>query len=110
MVPPGEPRSYYGEPVLATPVWSPEIPLYFFTGGVAGAAAPLAFFAHGSGNHVLAQRAALVALAGAAVSPPLLIKDLGKPIRFLYMLRVFKVTSPMSVGSWILTGSGPPPR
>lgn len=107
MVPPGQPRSYYGEPVLATPVWAPEIPAYFFAGGVAGAAAPLAFFAHSSGNDVLARRAAMVALTGALVSPPLLIKDLGKPIRFLYMLRVFKVTSPMSVGSWILAAFGP---
>src|SRR4029077_8295803 len=38
--------------------------------------------------------------------PPLLSSDLGRPERFLNMLRVFKVTSPMSVGSWILLASG----
>lgn len=106
MVPPGEPRSYYGEPVIAEPVWTPEIPLYFFAGGIAGAAAPLALLARSAGNETLARRAAAVALAGAVVSPPLLISDLGKPSRFLYMLRVFKVTSPMSVGSWILSAFG----
>src|SRR5207237_1114238 len=40
------------------------------------------------------------------VSPILLISDLGRPERFLNMFRVFKVTSPMSVGSWILGASG----
>jgi formate-dependent nitrite reductase membrane component NrfD len=30
--------------------------------------------------------------------------DLGKPERFLNMLRVVKPTSPMSIGSWILSG------
>jgi formate-dependent nitrite reductase membrane component NrfD len=34
-----------------------------------------------------------------------LIADLGRPERFLNMLRVFKVTSPMSVGSWILSAT-----
>ncbi|HET9103461.1 MAG TPA: NrfD/PsrC family molybdoenzyme membrane anchor subunit [Solirubrobacteraceae bacterium] len=104
MVPPGEPRSYYGQPVLAKPVWSKEIPLYFWVGGIAGASAPLALVASLSGNDELARRAQGAALAGALISPVLLIKDLGKPMRFFNMLRVFKVTSPMSVGSWILSG------
>jgi hypothetical protein len=58
------------------------------------------------GNKELARRAWLNALVGVSVSPPLLISDLGKPTRFLNMLRMFKVSSPMSVGSWILAGSG----
>ena len=106
MVPPVEPRSYYGQPVLAKPVWSKEIPLYFWVGGVAGASAPLALVASLRGNDELARRAQGAALAGAVISPVLLIKDLGKPVRFFNMLRVFKVTSPMSVGSWILSGFG----
>jgi hypothetical protein len=40
-----------------------------------------------------------------ALSPALLTSDLGRPARFVNMLRMFKVTSPMSVGSWILSGS-----
>ena len=58
------------------------------------------------GNDVLARRAWAVALAGGGVSPALLIADLGRPERFLNMLRVFKVTSPMSVGSWVLSAFG----
>lgn len=106
MVAPGEPRSYYGEPILAKPVWHPMIPFYFWIGGMAGAAAPLGFLARVRGNDALARRAVLVALGGSVVSPVLLIWDLGKPSRFLNMLRVFKVTSPMSVGSWILSAYG----
>jgi hypothetical protein len=98
--------SYYGRPVIKEPVWTPEIPAYFFAGGMAGASAGLAYMAELTGNDVLARRAWAVALTGIAVSPPLLISDLGVPSRFLNMLRMFKVTSPMSVGSWILSGSG----
>jgi DMSO reductase anchor subunit len=106
MVPRAEPRSYYGRPVIKAPVWKPEIPWYFFAGGMAGASAAQALAADVTGNRELARRAWLVALAGVAVSPPLLISDLGRPERFFNMLRVFKVTSPMSVGSWVLGAMG----
>jgi len=105
-VPRADWRSYYGRPVLKEPVWKPEIPFYFFTGGVGGASAGLAFVAGLRGNEELARRAWACALAGVGASPVLLISDLGKSSRFLNMLRLFKVTSPMSVGSWLLTASG----
>jgi hypothetical protein len=95
-------RSYYGRPVIKQPVWTWEIPWYFFTGGLAGGSATLAAMAGAAGNRELARRAWPVALAAAAVSPGLLVSDLGRPERFLNMLRMFKVTSPMSMGSWIL--------
>ena len=94
--------SYYGRPILKAPVWTWEIPVYFFFGGMAGAAAPFAVVSELRGDGALARRAWLVALAGIAASPPLLISDLGRPERFHHMLRVLKPTSPMSVGSWIL--------
>jgi hypothetical protein len=103
MVPPAEPRSYYGLPVIATPVWKPEVPWYFFAGGMAGGAAPLAAAARLTGNLPLARRASAIAVAGAAVSPVLLITDLGRPERFLHMLRVVKPSSPMNVGTWVLS-------
>jgi formate-dependent nitrite reductase membrane component NrfD len=98
--------SYYGRPVIKEPVWTPEIPIYFFTGGLAGASAGLAFMARLTGRKKLARAATANAFAGVAVSPLLLISDLGVPKRFLNMLRVFKVTSPMSVGSWIISAEG----
>jgi hypothetical protein len=107
VVPKAEPETYYGRPVIKEPVWTKEIPWYFWVGGMAGASAPLATGARLAGNEALGRRAAIVALAGAAISPVLLISDLGRPERFLHMLRMFKVTSPMSVGSWVLAGFGP---
>jgi DMSO reductase anchor subunit len=98
--------SYYGQPVIKEPTWTWEIPVYFFTGGLAGASAGLAYLSELDGNRALARRAWLVSLGAVGASPVFLISDLGKPARFFNMLRVFKVTSPMSVGSWILTGSG----
>lgn len=100
-------RTYYGRPVIKEPVWTWEIPWYFFTGGLAGASSALGAAARTAGNEPLARRARLVALGGAAVSPVLLVMDLGRPERFLNMLRVFKPTSPMSVGTWILSIFGP---
>jgi hypothetical protein len=101
-----EMESYYGRPIVKEPVWKREIPIYFFTGGVAGGCSVLHGVAKLSGNDVLATRALRIAAAMELVSPALLVSDLGRPERFLNMLRVFKVTSPMSVGSWVLALSG----
>jgi Polysulphide reductase, NrfD len=98
--------SYYGRPILKEPVWQPEIPCYFFTGGLAGASSVLHLAARLAGNETLARRTLFVAAAADVLSPVLLVSDLGRPERALNMLRVFKVTSPMSVGSWVLLLSG----
>jgi hypothetical protein len=99
-------RGRYDRPVIKEPVWKPEIPFYFYSGGLAGASAGLAALSELTGNRELARRAWAVALAGGAASPALLIADLGVPSRFLNMLRVLKVSSPMSLGSWMLTAFG----
>lgn len=98
---------YYGHPVVKAPVWKSAIALYFFTGGVAGASSTLAFAAGLAGNRRLARSALLASVAGVAASGPLLVVDLGRPGRFINMLRVAKPTSPMSVGSWVLTAFAP---
>jgi len=103
---PDSASSYYGQPVIKEPVWTWEIPCYLFTGGLAGASAGLALLGGVRDNETLARRAWSVAMFGVTASPVLLIMDLGKPMRFLNMLRMLKVTSPMSVGSWILVVSG----
>src|SRR5438270_6044315 len=97
-------RGYYGLPFLKEPVWTWEVPAYFFVGGAAGAAAVLGAAAQLTGaDRDLVSDARWIAAAGSALSAPLLIGDLGRPERFLNMLRVFKVQSPMSVGAWTLT-------
>jgi len=101
-----EDDSYYGRPILKEPVWAPEIPFYFFFGGIAGASSLLHLGARVTGNEKLARRSLLVGAVADVISPALLVSDLGRPERFLNMFRVFKVTSPMSVGSWVLLVSG----
>ncbi len=96
---------YYGIPLLKEPPWTWEIPLYFFVGGAAGAAAVIGAIADYTGaDHELVRHARWIAAAGSVISPALLIADLGRPERFLAMLRVFKPQSPMSVGVWTLLG------
>ena len=105
----GEGPSYYGLPVLKEPVWKWYIPAYFFSGGLAGACAVLAAAAQAArvpGTSALVRRCRLVASASVFASTGLLVADLGRPSRFLYMLRVFRPTSPMNMGTWILTGFG----
>jgi hypothetical protein len=103
MVEPAEFRSYYGRPILKEPAWKqPDVPLYLFLGGMAGASASMAALAGLTGRPELARMGKLVASAGSLASVVALVHDLGKPSRFLHMLRVLKPTSPLSVGSWIL--------
>jgi DMSO reductase anchor subunit len=98
--------SYEHRPYLKAPVWKPEIAWYFWIGGLAGVSAPLALAARLAGNRRLNRNALAAAALGAVVSPVLLIDDLGRPERFFNMLRVFRPTSPMSVGSWVLAAFG----
>jgi len=94
---------YYGQPIVKPPVWTWQIGLYLFVGGTAGMSAVLALAALVTGRpRQLVSAALTVALSGAIISPLLLIWDLGRPARFLNMLRVFKWRSAMSVGVWTL--------
>jgi polysulfide reductase-like protein len=98
---------YHDLPLLKKPVWTWEVPLYFFVGGTAGAAAMIGVAADlGGAKRTLVRDARRVAFGGAVLSTPLLIADLGRPERFLNMLRVFKPRSPMSVGAWTLAVFG----
>ena len=90
---------------MKQPPWTWEIPLYFFVGGAAGAAAVVGAIADYTGaDRKLVREARWIAAAGSVLSPALLISDLGRPMRFLNMMRVFKPQSPMSVGVWTLLG------
>jgi hypothetical protein len=98
---------YYGQPLLKEPQWTPLVPAYFFVGGATGALGVIGALADVLGDEAeLARKARSLALAGTGLSAALLIADLGKPSRFLNMLRVFKPQSAMSMGSWVLTGFG----
>ena len=108
MVPDAEFRSYYGRPVLKDPAWKTvDVAAYLFLGGLAGASSALAAAAHRAGYDELATVARITAGGAISGSAAALVHDLGRPARFVNMLRVFKVTSPMSLGSWLLAVYGP---
>lgn len=108
MVPDAEFRSYYQQPVLNKPVWSaPDIAGYLFLGGLAGASSVVAAVADARGSDRLATVSKTGAAAAATLSLGALVHDLGRPLRFLNMLRVVKVTSPMNLGAWLLAAYAP---
>lgn len=107
LVPDSDFTSYYGRPVLKETVWGPDIPSYLFLGGLAGASSALAAGAQLSGHPELACRAKAGAAGAISLSMVALVHDLGRPARFVNMLRVFKVTSPMSVGTWLVSAYTP---
>lgn len=108
MVPDAEFSSYYGAPVLKKPTWKPlDIAGYLYLGGLAGASSLLAAGGQLTGRPGLAVPAKLGAAGAISLSLAALVHDLGRPSRFLNMLRVFKPTSPMSVGSWLVAGYAP---
>ncbi len=103
MVPDVQFTSYYGKPIVKPPPWEHEVAAYLFLGGVAGGSGLLAAGAQLTGRTILRRNARLGSMAAVTLGGIALVKDLGRPDRFYNMLRTFKVTSPMSVGSWILT-------
>ncbi|WP_183154388.1 NrfD/PsrC family molybdoenzyme membrane anchor subunit [Streptomyces shenzhenensis] len=108
MVPEAQFSSYYGRPILKKPVWAPlDIAGYLYLGGLSGASSLLAAGGHVTGRPALARSAKLAAAGGISLSLVALVHDLGRPVRFLNMLRVFKPTSPMNLGSWLLAGYVP---
>src|SRR3954452_1821750 len=104
MVPKAEFASYYGRPIVKKPVWKElDIAGYLFTGGIAAGSAVIGAGADLTGRPALRRNARVAALAAVGVSGAALVQDLGVPSRFHHMLRVAKPTSPMSVGTWILS-------
>jgi hypothetical protein len=104
-----EDPTYYDRPLLHASVWGSTVPLYYYVGGLSGASMALAAAASVVKNEELddlIQRCHMIGFVGTAVSGGLLIYDLGRPSRFLNMLRIFRPTSPMNMGAWILSATG----
>jgi formate-dependent nitrite reductase membrane component NrfD len=107
MVPPATFTSYYGRPIVKPAPWEIDIPAYMFLGGLAAGSSLLAAGADLGNLPELRRVARVGAVAGVAAGTAALIHDLGKPTRFLNMLRTAKPTSPMSIGTWILAAYAP---
>lgn len=98
--------AYYDISLLKSPVWTPEVGTYFFLGGLSSSAFSLARLADRFGRRRyrnITQAGTLIAALAALPCAPLLIWDLGDRKRFHHMLRVWKPSSPMNLGSWTLT-------
>jgi hypothetical protein len=102
----GPPPERAQGPMLKPPVWTWEVPLYFWFGGIASGSSFVALACDLAGDNQAAAVARKVALAALVPSPVLLIMDLGRPERFYKMLRIVKPRSPMSTGVWALTAFG----
>jgi formate-dependent nitrite reductase membrane component NrfD len=107
MVPDATFTSYYGRPIVKPSPWEADIPAYLFAGGLAAGSSLIAAGADLTGRPTLRRSGRLGAIAALTFSMVALVHDLGRPARFLNMLRVAKLTSPMSVGTWILSLYGP---
>jgi len=107
MVPEADFTSYYGRPVVKPSPWEADIPAYMFFGGLAAGSSMLAAGGDLTERPTLRRVGRLASLLSLTVTLVTLIHDLGRPSRFLNMLRTMKLTSPMSVGTWILSAYGP---
>src|SRR6266699_2488291 len=107
MVPKADFSSYYGRPVLKETVWGPDIPSYLFLGGLAGASSGLATGRKSSVIRRWPARRRPGRPGAISLSMVALVHDLGRPARFINTLWVLKVTSPMSVGTWLLSAYTP---
>lgn len=102
-------QTYYGRPQLKpAPFNKWFVGSYVFLAGLSGASQLLTALV---GTRYSEREAAAAVRRGrylAMLAPALgticLILDLNTPRRFYNMLRVFKTTSPMSLGSWALVG------
>lgn len=102
--------TYYDRPMLKAPVWKPYIPAYYFLGGAAGAALALGAAVQLDGSDRtsgLVRKAHWVGIVGSSIGSFCLVLDLGRPTRFINMMRVFRPTSPMNMGAWILAVTAP---
>jgi formate-dependent nitrite reductase membrane component NrfD len=102
--------TYYDRPMLKSPVWEPYIPTYYFLGGAAGAALALGAAVQldqSEATSGLVRKAHWVGIVASSLGAGFLILDLGRPLRFLNMMRVFRPTSPMNMGAWVLAATPP---
>ena len=104
VVPEPEFTSYYGRPIVKAPPWDSKIASYLFLGGLAGGSALLSLGGYLTDRPALRRNGRLGALGAASLGTVALVADLGRPERFLHMMRTVKPTSPMSLGSWLLAG------
>ena len=102
----GKASNYYDIPLVNKAHWSWEIVLYFFFGGLAGGSflvSTIASLLGSEEDEPIIRVGRYLSFVSILISPVLLVKDLGRPERFLHMLRVLKLRSVMSIGTWAIS-------
>jgi formate-dependent nitrite reductase membrane component NrfD len=95
--------TYYERPMLKMPHWDGwNVVTYLFLGGVMGGLGVIGVLANPKheSDRKLKRTLAVTALVLSAACPSVLVTHLGRPERFLHMLRIVKIKSPMSMGVW----------
>lgn len=95
---------YFDRPLLKKPQWDWAVISYLFLGGIMGGSGVLAALAQRSEDKPLERTSRYLSMALALACPAVLVSHLGRPERFLNMMRVVKFKSPMSMGVWGLVG------
>jgi formate-dependent nitrite reductase membrane component NrfD len=99
--------TYYGKPTVKPSKYGALVWSYVYVAGLAGGAQIIATIADLVGKPRLrsvVRNGRYLAMAGPVLGAPLLIADLHTPNRWYNMMRIFRKTSPMSIGSYVLTG------
>lgn len=99
-------ETYYEMPVVKHSHYQWLTVGSFYSEGIGGAAQFIATLIDLIGreeDRPLVRSGRYLALGGGLVAPTLLISSMHTPQRFYNFLRIFRTTSPMSIGSWSLT-------
>lgn len=100
-------ETYHDQPVVKASSFDWKVSAYIVLQGIAGSAQIVAAMAgRAPGSRQLVRQARLLALFGGTVGPLVLTRHLKTPRRWYNMLRIVRPASPMSLGSWLLTGFG----
>lgn len=100
--------TYYGRPTVKPSKYHALVWSYTFVAGLAGGAQLIAALADRARRRrprlqSVVRHGRYLALSGPAIGSVLLIADLHTPQRWYNMLRIFRKTSPMSIGTYILS-------
>jgi protein NrfD len=101
--------TYYGLPSVKPSQWDGLVSGYIFVAGVGGSVQIIASAADLIGDRALApivRNGRCIVLGAMVLGGPLLILDLHTPQRWYNVLRIFRKTSPMSIGTWVLISFG----
>jgi formate-dependent nitrite reductase membrane component NrfD len=101
--------THYGMQAVKPTPFGWHVGVYLTLSALSGASQIIAAIAERFGRRrmrTVVRNGRYLAFAGGAIGPLLLMQDLKTPRRWYNMLRIFRRTSPMSIGSYVLSAFG----